>query len=67
VTSATTYGAPSRKYRSGYRGGDGKLVGGGEVKNNLEILYELRHGDRRSVQQRLSFRNGDVEIARPVA
>ena len=30
---------------------------------NLEILDELRHGDRRSVQQRLSFRNGDVEIA----
>ena len=31
---------------------------------NLEVLDELRHGDRRSVQQRLSFRNGDVEIAR---
>jgi hypothetical protein len=63
VTRATTYGAPSRKYRSGYRGGDGKLVGGGEVEN-LELLDELRHGDRRSVQQRLPFRNSDVEIAR---
>ena len=30
---------------------------------NLEVLDELRHGDRRSVQYRLPFRNSDVEIA----
>jgi hypothetical protein len=32
----------SRKHSSGYGGGDGKLVGGGEVKR-LEVLHQLRH------------------------
>jgi hypothetical protein len=63
VVTATTYDAVlapwSRKYCSGHGGGDEKLVGGGEVKS-LEVLHQLRHGYRRPVQYRLSFRDDDV-------
>jgi hypothetical protein len=67
VADAATHDAVpgpwSRKHSSGH-GGDGrKLVGGGEVEG-LEVLDELRHVDRRSVQKLLSLGNHDVEVAR---